>query len=59
MVEVMLNGTAWFVDAKSQIVYEDNSRKKGMPISYLSNVDQEIIKKAIRFPKSKKTVEEF
>lgn len=59
MVEVTLSGTAWFVDAKSQIIYEDQSRKKGMPISYLSKDDQEIIKRAIRFPKSKKTVEEF
>ena len=59
MIEVTLNGNLWFVDVKSQIAYEDLSRKKGIPISYMSENEQETIKRAIRFPRSKKTVDEI
>ena len=54
MHEVNINGFVYYADYVRRILYEDRERTKGVPFSYLTKSELEIVEKQIRFPKSKK-----
>ena len=54
MVEVMINGFAYYVDIRNRILYEDREKTKGTPLNYLTKNELEQVENQLRFPRSKK-----
>lgn len=53
MVEVTVNGSTWYADQQNQILYENSSKTKGTPFSFLSSNDLEQVQRELRFPRKK------
>lgn len=57
MIEVLVNGFAYYADVRNRILYEDREKTKGTPFNYLTKNELEQVEREIRFPRKKKEEE--
>lgn len=58
MNEVRINGYTYFADTNSKILYDDRNKKNGTPFSFLTKNELKQLEREIRFPRTKKELEE-